>query len=819
MSLWQDLRYGARTLRKAPGFTLTAVVTMALGIGATTATFSVCDAMLWKPLPLPRLDQLVMVEQRVPDDPYDWVANTPADAEDIRRESMSFQGMAFWEGGSANIVGAGGEPERVKGYQVSANFFDVLGVAPARGRVFQPGEDQPGRQHLAVLSDGLWRRRFGADAEILGKPIRLDNDNYTVVGVMPGKSEFPIAAELWTTLALDPEEAHSRTKRRLEAMGRLKPGHTVAQAAAEIDAIGARLARQYPDTNKNRRFAALPVREFLIGPHTHQYALMLFGAVIFVLLIACANVANLQFARAIGRTREVAVRTALGASRGRLVAQLLTESVLLSILGAALGLLVASWGLDLNRAGMPPEVGRHFLGWEEISLDGRALAFTLAAAVLTGILAGLAPAWQGSRTNVNEALKEGGAGGGAPSGPGRGKHRLRTIPVAAEIALAVVLLVGAGLMVRSFQTLAGSGARYEPATMLTLELEISENKYRESYQQAAFYRQVLERTSAIPGVRSTVASGSMPYNGQPPWRVFTIEGKPPEPGDLPSGGYQAVSANYFETMHIPLLAGRLLSAADSADSRPRAAVISERMARRWWPGEALPVGKHIQIGIPEEAGRWLTIVGVVANAPQSVFDREPLPVVYVPYAQAPRTGMDIGVRAGPEGHPDPLRLAPAVTAAIRSVDPEQPITLVSTLEALRHRQALGIDYVAVWMGVFGLLALALSSIGVYGVMAYLVSEQTHEIGIRMALGAPRENVLGMVFRRGMLTAAAGLAAGLAAAYALARLMASLVWGVAATDPATFIGITLALVAAAALAIYIPARRAMHIDPIVALRYE
>ena len=391
--------------------------------------------------------------------------------------------------------------------------------------------------------------------------------------------------------------------------------------------------------------------------------------------------------------------------------------------------------------------------------------------------------------------------------------------MAAEIALAVVLLVGAGLMVRSFQTLAGSGARYEPATMLTLELEISENKYRESYQQAAFYRQVLERTSAIPGVRSTVASGSMPYNGQPPWRVFTIEGKPPEPGDLPSGGYQAVSANYFETMHIPLLAGRLLSAADSADSRPRAAVISERMARRWWPGEALPVGKHIQIGIPEEAGRWLTIVGVVANAPQSVFDREPLPVVYVPYAQAPRTGMDIGVRAGPEGHPDPLRLAPAVTAAIRSVDPEQPITLVSTLEALRHRQALGIDYVAVWMGVFGLLALALSSIGVYGVMAYLVSEQTHEIGIRMALGAPRENVLGMVFRRGMLPAAAGLAAGLAAAYALARLMASLVWGVAATDPATFIGITLALVAAAALAIYIPARRAMHIDPIVALRYE
>ena len=369
-------------------------------------------------------------------------------------------------------------------------------------------------------------------------------------------------------------------------------------------------------------------------------------------------------------------------------------------------------------------------------------------------------------------------------------------------------------MVRGFQTLASSGARYEPATMLTLELEISENKYREGYQQAAFYRQVLERTSAIPGVRSAVAVASMPYNGQPPWRVYTIEGKPPEPGDLPGGGYQPVSANYFETMHIPLLAGRLLSAADGADS-PHAAVISERMARRWWPGEPWPVGRRIQIGIPEEAGRWLTIVGVVGNAPQSVFNREPISVVYVPYVQSPRTGMDIGIRASG----DPLRLVSAVTAAIRSVDPEQPITLVATLEALRRREALGIDYVAVWMGVFGLLALALSSIGVYGVMAYLVSEQTHEIGIRMALGAPRENVLGMIFRRGMLTAATGLAAGLAAAYALARLMASLFWGVTATDPATFIGIAVTLVAAAALAIYIPARRAMHIDPIVALRYE
>jgi putative ABC transport system permease protein len=810
MSLWQDLRYGARMLRKAPGFTLTAVVTMALGIGATTATFSICDAMLWKPLPLPHLDQLVIVVQRVQDDPNDWVPNTPADAEDIRRESTSFKEMAFWEGGSANIVGAGGEPERVKGYQVSANFFDVLGVQPARGRVFQPGEDQPGRQHEVVIGDGLWRRRFGADPEILGKPIRLDSYDYTVVGVMPVKSEFPIAAELWTPLALDPEEMHSRTRRQLQAMGRLKPGRTAAQAAAEIDAIAARLARQYPDTNKNRRFVTLPVRQFLIGPYTGQYVLMLFGAVLFVLLIACANVANLQFARATGRTREVALRTALGAGRGRLVAQLLTESVLLSLVGAALGLLVASWGLDLNRAGMPPEVEKHVLGFKDISLNGRALAFTLAAAVLSGMLAGLAPAWQGSRTNVNEALKEGGRSGAT----GRGKHRLRAILVAVEIALAVVLLVGAGLMVRGFQTLAASGARYEPATMLTLELEIGENKYREGYQQAEFYRQVLERTSAIPGVRSAVAVASMPYNGQPSWRVFTIEGKPPEPGDLPTGAYQAVSVNYFETMHIPLLAGRLLSAADGPDHSPHAAVISERMARRWWPGEALPVGRRIQIGIPEEAGRWLTIVGVVANAPQSVFNREPVSMVYVPYVQAPRTGMDIGVRA-----PDPTRLAPAVTAAIRSVDPEQPITLVATLEALRRDQALGIDYVAVWMGVFGLLALALSSIGVYGVMAYLVSEQTREIGIRMALGAPRENVLGMIFRRGMLTAAAGLAAGLAAAYALARLMASLVWGVTATDPATFLGIALALVAAAALAIYVPARRAMHIDPIVALRYE
>jgi len=536
---------------------------------------------------------------------------------------------------------------------------------------------------------------------------------------------------------------------------------------------------------------------------------MLLGSVLFVLLIACANVANLQFARATGRLREVAVRRALGASRSRIVAQLVTESVLLSIAGAALGLGVAQAGVTLMRKGMPPEIQRYILGWNDIHLDSRALLFTLVAAMAAGILAGLAPAWQCSKPNLTDALKE----GGRSSSVGKARQRLRSVLVAGEVALAVVLLVGAGLMVRGFSTMLKSGAALEPSTLLTLRLAITDNKYHEKVQQAEFYRQVLERIQSLPGVRHATAVSALPYSDHSSGRNFTIEGRQVEPGNHPNAMYQVASPGYFETLHIPVRQGRLLNEGDGAQA-PKVALISEHMAERWWKNES-PIGRHIKIGDPDTKSDWMTIVGVVGDVVHDPYDRAPRRAIYVPYRQAPMLWMDIGVRTAG----DPMALAPAVTAAIRSVDPEQPITDMRSMEKQIHNRAIGLNYMAALMGVFGAIALLLSAIGVYGVMSYLVSEQTHEIGVRVALGAARGSVLRMILRRGLTTTGVGLAVGLPLAYAFARLMESLVFGVAATDPVTFISIPLALIAAASLAIYVPARRAMNIDPIVALRYE
>jgi putative ABC transport system permease protein len=808
MSLWQDIRYGERMLRKSPGFAVTAVLTLALGIGATTAVFSLCDAMLWKPMPLPHLESLVVVLQHVPENANWWNDVTPADLADVRRESTAFQELATWEGGLANIAG-GGEPERVNQALTSANFFDVLQVHPVLGRGFQAGEDQPGREREVVLSDRLWKRRFAADPAVAGKTIRLDDQNYVVTGVMPASFDFPLATELWTPHALTAEQGASRRNNTFAAAARLKPGRTVEQAAAEIDSIARRLESAYPDTNKGRRLMVWPAHRFLVEYETEQYLIMLMGSVAFVLLIACVNVANLQFARATGRLREVAVRTALGASRWRVVAQLLTESILLSVAGAALGLLIARWGMALMKAGMPPEIARYIMGWQDIQLDTRVLGFTLAAAVLSGILAGLAPAWQCSRPNLSDALKEGGRGGST----GSARHRLRNTLVAAEIALAVVLLVGAGLMVRGFRALNDSGARLQPETILTLRLTLTDNKYHEPFQRVAYYRDVLARIGAIPGVRSAAAVSAMPYSDHSNGRDFTIEGRPVEPDKLPNGMYQLATAGYFETLHIPLRAGRLLNETDGPDA-PKVAAISQRMADHWWKNQS-PLGQHIRLGGADSKNPWLTIVGVVADTVHNPYDREPRRVLYVPFQQAPALWMDMGVRTAA----DPLAVAPAVMAAIRSVDREQPITDMRTMERSIHNRAIGLNYMAVLMGVFGVLALVLSAIGVYGVMAYMVSEQTHEIGIRMALGAERQSVLGMVFRKGMITIAAGLVVGLPIAWAFARLMASLIYGVNANDAVSFTAVPLALIVAAALAIYIPARRATKIDPIIALRYE
>jgi putative ABC transport system permease protein len=809
MNLWQDIRYGERMLRKSPGFAATAVVTLALGIGATTAVFSVCDSLLWKPIALPHLESLVMVLQRIPDNPNEWNGDTAGDIDDVRRDSKTLENLATWTGGMANIVATGGEPERAIQTLVSANFFNTLGVQPAIGRGFQEGEDQPGREREVVLSDRLWRRRFAADPAIVGKNIRLDDQNYLVTGVMPASFDFPMATELWTPNPLTPEQRVNRRNNQLEAAARLRPQYTLEQAGAEIDRISSRLETSYPDTNKGRRYMVWPARRFMVDAYTQQYLIMLLGSVSFVLLIACANVANLQFARATGRLREVAVRTALGASRWRVITQLVTESILLSVVGSVLGLVIGVWSMGLIRGGMPPEIERYILGWKDIQMDTRTLLFTLAAAVLSGILAGLAPAWQCSRPNLTDALKEGGRGGSA----GGGRHRLRNILVASEVALAVILLVGAGLMVRGFRKLVQNGEQLQPATLLTMRLSLTDSKYHEPFQRIAYYRDVLDRIKVLPGVRSAAAVTALPYSDHSSGRGFSIEGRPVEPGSLPSAMYQVTTPGYLELAHIPLVAGRLLAETDGPDA-PKVALISQRMADRWWKNES-PLGKRIRLGGADSKSPWITIVGVVGDIMHNPYDREPRRTMYVPFPQAPQLWMDIGVRTAG----DPLALAPAVSAAVRSVDREQPITDLRTMERAIHNRAIGLNYMAVLMGVFGVLALCLSAIGVYGVMAYMVSEQTHEIGIRMALGAERPSVLAMIFRRGMLTIGAGLVVGLPIAFLLARLLASLIYGVTANDVATFVSIPLALLISATLAIYIPARRATKIDPIIALRYE
>jgi putative ABC transport system permease protein len=809
MSFALDVRYAIRSVAKSPGFAATAIVTLALGIGATTAIFSVTDAMLWKPIPLPHLDSMVMIHQSMSADPHDYSDATPADIADIEAQSSSFIAAASFQQGLANIVTGGGEPERADQSLVSANFFDTIDVRPELGRAFRAGEDEPGAAPTVLLSDAFWRRRFGGDASIVGKTIRLDDRDTTVIGVMPRTLDFPLPTEVWTPLVYKPAERHSRTIQSATIIARLKPGRTVDQSSAEIDGIARRLEAQYPNTNKNRRFRVEPALEMLVGRENRQYTMMLLWSVIFVLLIACANVANLQYARSTGRAREIALRTALGAGRARLIGLVVLECVVLSLAGGVAGIALAKWGIDMIHAGMPPRIGKYILGWEYMRLDFRAMGFMLAAAVGAGLIAGLAPAWQCSRPNLTENLRDGGRG----SSGSRARRRLRGVLVAAEISLAVVLLVGASLMVRGFQALVAGAARLEPATLLSMRLALTDAKYHENNQMRGFYDDILRRINALPGVKSATAVTALPYSGHSSGRGFTIEGRAIERGIQPGCQLQNVSAKYFQTLHVPLISGRFLSEGDGADS-PRVAVVSQRLAQRWWPNES-PIGRRIRLGGPASKEPWMTIVGVAGDFTHDTFDRNPRTVVYVPMEQYPRLWMDVAVRTAG----DPLLLAPAVTAAIRAVDPEQPISNMATLETWMHEQSVGLNYMAVLMGIFGILALALSSVGVYGVMAYVVSEQTPEIGIRMALGAARSSVLAMVFRRGMFTTIAGLLIGMAMAAGFAHLIASMVYGVSESDPATFIGIPIALLSAAALAIYIPARRAMKIDPIVALRYE
>ena len=812
-----DLRYALRTLGKKPGFTLIAVVTLSLGIGANTAIFSLADAVLWKSLPFRDPGRLVMLFERRVEQQSGWIPVSPGNFTDWKQQSRAYENLAAYQYSTANLTAAEGypgEPERLETCLTGPDFFETLGAKPELGRVFTAAETQPGADREVVLSHKYWARRFASDPAIVGKTVSIDGRSVHVIGVMSAAFDFPPAMDIWMPLAAPPPVWHLRPAPIFFSVARLKPGVSPDQAGAELDGIARRLEQQFPQTNRGWRAIVMPLRQFLLGGPLSDYTRLLLGVTGFVLLIACANVANLQLARATGRTRELAVRTALGATRVRLVRQLLSESLVLSFAGAALGALFAIWGVDLIRSGISADFVQDIPNWKFIGVDARALAFTIVLALVSGVAAGLAPAFLSAGRGGNrlrETLKEGARGASA----GRGRLHIRNVFVAADVALALVLLVGAGLMIKGLARLGRREQNLRPDTLLTLRMNLPETKYGRAAKVREFSEQLLSRAGSLPGVVSAAVANSIPHSGtNQAIRAFTTEERPPAAiGEDNRCQYQPVSPAYFRTLGVPLRAGRDFSAADTANA-PSVAIVSERLAKRFWPqGDAL--GKRLTVGHTGAFGNWMTVVGVAADVVQTSFDREPRFTVYVPFTQDPMADMHLAVRA----HGDPTALVRAVESIVRNLDRELPVYQVGTLTRLMNDELTGLRYVAVLMTLFGALALVLASVGVYGVMSYAVTERTQEIGVRVALGARKRDVVSLIFRRTMTVTLAGVAAGLSAAFVLARVLAGLVFGVSASDAATFAGGAALLAVVAFLASYIPARRATRVDPIAALRYE
>jgi predicted permease len=806
--MFQDLRFGVRMLLKQPGFTLVALLTLALGIGANTAVFSVANTVLLRPLPYQKPDELVMVWETAPKLGFPRNDVAPANFLDWREQNDVFAQLAAFGSTSVSLTGRG-EPERIEGVRVSASLFPLLGVAPAMGRVFTAEEDRAEAQSVIVLSHGLWQRRFGGDPGIVGQTLTLNSRPYTVVGVMPASFRFPgREQEFWLPMAFEPGEAAGRGDHYLSVVARLKPGVTKQQAQAEMDAIAARLQQQYPRTNTGQGVALVPLHEEFAST-IRQPLLILLSVAGFVLLIACANVMNLLLARATARRKELTIRAALGASHLRLTRQLLIESLLLAGLGGAIGTLLALWGAKLLEALVPDNLAQA----RGIVTDWRVLGFSVAISLLTGVVFGLLPALQVSRPNLTEALKE----GGQSSAGGESRGRLRGALVIVEIALSLVLLVGAGLLLKSFYRLTKVDPGFQPEQALTMRMQLSGEKYGGLVKRRAFYDQMIQQLQSLPGVQAAAVITQLPLTTAGLHFSFSLEGQPPMPAaNLPQAAFRVISQDYFRTMGIPLLRGRSFTSQDTADAQA-VVVINRTLAERFWPGQDV-LGRRFKVGSSDSPNPWFVVVGVVCDVRQSSLDQALKPEMYVSHLQDHRffaIPRDLVVRT--DG--DPLSLAAAVRGEIWKIDKDLPLFRVRTMEQIVSLALAGQRLNMLLLTVFAVLALVLAAIGIYGVMSYAAAQRTHELGIRLALGAQTRDVLWLVIRHGLALVLAGVALGLVAALVLTRVLQNLLFGVKATDPLTFAGITLLLVGVACVASFIPARRATQVDPLVALRHE
>ena len=804
-TLWQDLRYGLRMLLKNPGFTAVAVLTLALGIGANTAIFSVVNTVLLRALPYKDADRLVMVWGLNRPRGFDTDQVSPLDFADWKSQNRVFESMAASTDAMYTLTGAG-DPTSIIGYQFSSDYFHVLGVEPLLGRTFLPEEEQPGKNHVAVLGYPLWQSRFGGDSGVVGKTVTLDGEPYTVIGIMPSGYQFPQDTQLWTPLTIPQNAATDRAYRFLRVVARLKPGVKIQQAQNEMNTITSRLANQYPSTNKDEGTNIIGLRQMTTGD-IRPALLVLLCAVGFVLLIACANVANLFLARAVARQRETSIRAALGATQFRLVRQFLTESVALGLVGGAFGLFLAVWAAGALVAMFPRTISNlNIPRIDRIPTDRWVLGFALAASLLTGIFFGLFPALRAGSLN-NEALKESSR---ALSG-GLRARRFRSSLVVAEVALSLVLLVGAGVTLRSLVHLLQGDLGFNPENVLTLRVLLPTQKYKTESQWLAFGDQAIDRIKSLPGVQSVGTVTFLPLSGWWGTRRVVREGARVEsPDSQPPTVWSSVTPEYFSTMAIPLLKGRFFSDQDNQKAAS-VTIISQSLAQRLWPGSD-PIGKRVTIQgfkLPRE------IVGVVGNVRQLGITSEIMSEVYVPFSQAPPPLLCFAIRTATE----PTSLAKAAQREIWAVDKDQAVGYVMSMGQLASESLAPQRVITILLSVFAGAALLLAAIGLYGVISHSVTQRLHELGLRMALGAARSDVMKLVLGEGLRLALLGIGIGVLGAFALTRFMSSLLYGVRPTDPATLAGVSLLLAVVALLAGYIPARRAAKIDPMVALRYE